>query len=179
MLKQQSSREGAGSVHIVEHRHSELETSPPLPYHRWHRLPAINLTPLTLCVPTRTLRPVVIVVSQNPRVYCYLYSGNYQFAGIHYGIRDEFDDLEMPVCRARTHRNTHVGANYARFAWHIFIRFETTNRISVARRRLSRAINDVLIQRIYLSQPRLQNPGYCILWLDFPIEIYGQRYTRL
>lgn len=67
-------------------------------------LAAINLTPLTLRVPIRTLRPMVIVVSQKPRVYCYLYSGNYQFAGIHYGIRDGFDDLEAPVCSAR--RNT-------------------------------------------------------------------------
>lgn len=33
------------------------------PHHRWHRLPAINLIPLTLCVPTRTLRPMAIVVS--------------------------------------------------------------------------------------------------------------------
>lgn len=39
-----------------------------------------------------------------PRVYCYLYSGNYQFAGIHYGIRGGFDDLEASAFR----RNTRV-----------------------------------------------------------------------
>lgn len=32
VFKQQSSREGAGSVHIVEHRHSELGTSPAIAF---------------------------------------------------------------------------------------------------------------------------------------------------
>lgn len=85
-----------GSVHIVEHRHPELETipSPPSRY-QFNPFNSPRAYPDT---------SMVIVVSQNPRVYCYLYSGNYQFAGIHYGIRDGFDDLQAPACIAR--RNT-------------------------------------------------------------------------
>lgn len=111
VFKQQSSHGGAGLG-------TYCGTSPLRigDHSRRRRLAAINLTPLTLRVPIRTLRPVVIVVSQNPRVYCYLYNGNYQFAGIHYGIRDGFGDLQAVASRAETR----ASANYAQLAWCIF-----------------------------------------------------------
>lgn len=34
-----------------------------------------------------------VVAYRNQRLYRYLYSGNYQFAAIHYGVREGFADL--------------------------------------------------------------------------------------
>lgn len=89
----QTTIKGVGPlVHIAGHRYPGLKASPS-PTCRY------QFNPFN-CPRARDLyRPAVIVVSPNPRVYCYLYSGNYQFAGIHYGIRDGFDDLEAPARR--------------------------------------------------------------------------------
>lgn len=85
---------------------------PPPPPSRYQ----FNL-PLTLCVPIRTLRNGGHRRSAEPApVYCYLYSGNYQFAGIHYGIRDGFADSPALATRAETR------VNYARLCVDSFFR---------------------------------------------------------
>jgi len=61
--------------------------------------------------------------------------------------------------------------------------FETTNR-TVARRRLNRAINEILVNCTtaiseFICCNRLQNPDYLVLWLDYSnLEIRDQRCTH-
>lgn len=99
VLKQQSSHEGmAFGTYCGTSPLRDSAGTCASPLHP-STLTATHLTPLTL---TRSqawhfdLWPLSLRMGDR-RLYCYLYSGNYQFTAIHYGVREGFSDLQVPA----------------------------------------------------------------------------------